>query len=371
MAIPWGTIKSLLIFFGPMLLPKAISYYRRARAAPRAHGLTIRPLPPRITRAVAILLAVATVFLLRTLPPFAPENIFRLTQSRLQIPADVLFNRLAALRPDHTLTPRDLQLRAKFASLESRLLYLQHGPSVLATCPFCSSDDPRSYFYYALPDLLTPHLFNLTLIALVTSTLFTASRTASSWRRVATLTAAALALADCYWVSSYNPHAHNPRALRLNEIDFFFWTARAVRLGGLATLDILLALALYLSGTRRAFARPPSAADRVERTTAALLGAKRRMNAAGVVKNTVVRDEGLRGRSVAYWTHEARLTREMMEEREVVEGVKDALANRIDIGGVERDAEAYAKAVLLPLARGEETPGGKAKQGVVKEEVVG
>jgi hypothetical protein len=91
----------------------------------------------------------------------------------------------------------------------------------------------------------------------------------------------------------------------------------------------------------------------------ALGGTKGKVNAAGVVKNTVLRDEELRGRSTAYWAHEVRLMREMMEEREVVEGVNDALVNRIDIGGIERDAEAYARAVLMPQG------------GEVKEEVVG
>jgi hypothetical protein len=42
----------------------------------------------------------------------------------------------------------------------------------------------------------------------------------------------------------------------------------------------------------------------------------------------------------------------MMEDREVVEGVNDALLNRIDIAGIERDAEAYAKAVLMPSGEG-------------------
>ncbi|KAK4252043.1 hypothetical protein C7999DRAFT_27283 [Corynascus novoguineensis] len=364
MGIPWGTIKSLVIFFGPILLPKAIGYYRRARAAPRIHGLKVRPLPPPITRAVTILLVVSAVFLLRTLPIFSPENIFKVTQSRLQIPADVLFTRLSALRPGNALTSADLALRAKFASLESRLLYLQYGPSVLATCPFCTSDEPRSYLYYALPDLVTPHLFNLATIALATSALLTgpaASRAVTGWRQPATLTAVVLAAADVYWVATYN-HAANARALRLGEIDFFYWTAHAARYLGLAALDALLALALYLSGTQRAFVTPPSAAERVEVAVRALGAAKGMINGAGVVKNTVLRDEELRGRSNAYWAHEVRLTREMMEEREVIEGVQDALLNRIDIRSIEKDAENYAKAVLNPHKGGETT---------VKEEVVG
>ena len=341
------SIKSLLIFFGPLLLPKAISYYRSVRAAPQMHGLKVCPLPPRILHAILLLTAVAALFLLRTLPILSPENIFQATQSRLQIPADVLFTRLSTLRPSNTLTPTDLALRARFASLESRLLYLHHGPATLASCPFCTPDDPRAYLYYALPALLTPHLVNLVTITLATSSLLTrAPRLAGGWRTPATLAAVAIAFLDIYLVSTYN-HTANARALRLGEMEPFFWSARRTRYALLAALDLALAALLYLTATQRAFVAPPSAAERVEGCARALAGTKGKVNAAGVVKNTVLRDEELRGRGNAYWAHEVRLMREMMEEREVVEGVQDALVNRIDIAHVERDAEAYAKAVLM------------------------
>ncbi|KAH6622824.1 hypothetical protein F5144DRAFT_341048 [Chaetomium tenue] len=359
MAIPWGTIKSLVIFFGPLLLPKAIGYYRRVRAAPRIHGLKVRDLPAPMVRSIAILIAVAAVFLLRTLPIFSPENIFKTTQSRLQIPADVLFNRLSALRPSNTLTAADLALRAKFASLESRLLYLQHGPSVVATCPFCTSDDPRSYLYYALPDLLAPHLFNLIIIALATSSLLigrTHSASAARFRAPASLAAVAAAFLDLYWVATYN-HTANARALRLGQLDTFFWTARITRYTLIAVIDYVLSMVLYLSATQRAFVSPPSAVDRVEAATRGVRAALGVANASGVLKNTVLRDEELRGRSMAYWAHEVQLMREMMEEREVVEGVNDALLNRLDMRGIERDAEGWAKAVMSAGAGKEEVVG--------------
>lgn len=282
----------------------------------------------------------------------------------------MLFTRISLRRPSAQLSATDLSLRAKFASLESRLLYLQFGPSVVATCPFCNSDDPRSYLYYALPELLGPHLANLVAIAVATSGALVAATAAAAgdraavarWRAPATLAAVALGLADVYLVASYN-HTSNARALRLGDIDFFFWAARRYRYAGLAALDLLLAAALYLSGTHRAFVTAPGAAERVEVVLRALGAVKGRVNAAGVVKNTVLRDEELRGRENAYWGHEVRLMREMMEEREVIEGVKDALENRIDIRGIERDAEAYARAVLMP--GGDKNGGGSAKEEVV------
>ncbi|KAI1107346.1 hypothetical protein F4804DRAFT_297659 [Jackrogersella minutella] len=344
MAIPWGTIKSLLIFFGPMLLPKAISYYRSIRNGPQAAGISIRPLPPQAFRALAVLAGAALVFLISALPYFGPENVFTRTQSRLQIPTDVLFNRLASLRPDGALSTTDAALRGKFVNLESRLLYLQFGPEVLASCAFCTSEDPRSYFYYALPALLAPHLVNLVIVSLATSDLV-AGPHGPKWRTTAAVATGLGAALDAWLASSYNYQA-NARATRLAELDLFFWNARGARHLCLALLDAAMACLLYLSSTNRAFAAPPAAAVRVEAVTRQLLTTKSRLNAVGIVKNTAIRDEDLRARNQAYWQHEGRLMREVMEERDVVEGVNDALQNRINIQDITRDADAYALNVL-------------------------
>ncbi|KAI0378295.1 hypothetical protein F5Y04DRAFT_262350, partial [Hypomontagnella monticulosa] len=341
MAIPWGTIKSLLIFFGPILLPKAISYYRSVRNSPRPAGVTIQPLPTPALRAISILVTNAIILIVQILPAFSPENVFARTQSRLQIPVDVLFNRLASLRP---LTSDDEALRSRFVNLESRLLYLQFGPEVLARCPFCNAEDTRSYFYYALPALLAPHLTNLVLGSLATSSLV-AGPHGPKWRVTTAVTCFLVAALDVYLASSYNYQA-NARALRLSDIDAFFWTARTIRYLGLAALDVVLATLLFLSSTNRAFVSPETPAARVDAVTRQLAATKSRLAAVGIVKNAAVRDEELRTRAAAYWQHEGRLMREVMEDREVVEGVNDALQNRIDIQDITRDADAYALNVL-------------------------
>ncbi|KND92493.1 hypothetical protein TOPH_02672 [Tolypocladium ophioglossoides CBS 100239] len=347
MAIPWDSIRGLLLFFGPILLPKAVSYYRSVRSASRAGGLAVQPVPGPARTALALLLFLAAACLLKTLPPFAPENLFAATQSRLQIPVDVLFNRVAALRPGNALTRSDEALRAKFVNLESRLLYLQFGPDVLADCPFCSVDEPKSYFYYALPAILWPHLENLIAVAVVTSPSWT-SKYGSQWRALATIAGFILAGLDVYFISSYG-YQTNARALRLPDIDFFYWSTRNYRLVAFAALDGLLGWVLYLSSTNRAFAQPPSPAERIELVNRGLMSVKSKINAVGIINNTALRDEDLRARSHAYWAHEVRLMREVMEEREVIEGVNDALSNRIDIQTISRDAEAYSQSVLQPL----------------------
>ncbi|KAI1117507.1 hypothetical protein F5Y14DRAFT_350811 [Nemania sp. NC0429] len=343
-SISWGTIKSLVIFFGPILLPKAISYYQRLRASSTAANQPIRPLPVSGVRALSILLSNAFVFLLLALPPFAPENLFTLTSSRLQIPTDVLFTRLASLRPHNALTQSDAALRAKFVNLESRLLYLQFGPDVLASCPFCASDEPKTYLYYALPSLLAPHLFNLVVLSLATSAAITGAE-AARWRRSAAVASVVAAGLDVWVTSTYN-YGANSRAARLSDLEMFFWTSRALRYALLGLLDAGVAALLYVSATNRLFVAPPDPASRVEAVTRQLLATKSRLSAVGIVKNTSLRDEDLRARTAAYWTHEGHLMREVMEDREVVEGMNDALANRISIQDITRDAENYALNML-------------------------
>ncbi|TVY53387.1 hypothetical protein LSUE1_G010343, partial [Lachnellula suecica] len=292
-----------------------------------------------------ILFAVAGTFVLRTLPFFSPENIFSLTSSRLQIPVDVLFTRLSAMRLAG-LTPSDNILRTKLNSLDSRLLYFHHGPDVIANCQFCNAEDPKSYLYYSLPSILAPHLFNLCLLALVTSGLFT-GKEGAAWRTTATIAAGAAVVIDLYLVSSYDT-AQNSRATRLEDIDTFFWKMRVYRLLGLATVNGLLGWVLYLSSTNRAFLKPATTQERIEASTRVLDSARSKLGAIGILRNTVQRDTVLREKSSEYWVREGMVMGELMEEREVVEGVNNALGSRIDINTITRDAEVYAQNVVGP-----------------------
>ncbi|CCE27237.1 uncharacterized protein CPUR_00709 [Claviceps purpurea 20.1] len=343
--VSWESFRSILLCLGPFLLPKAISLYRSLRVSSlSAQGLPIQPIPPRARIALGLLFALCSIYLVQTLSFFAPENLFLRTQSRLQIPVDVLFNRVSTLRPDNALTQSDLALRAKFVNLKSRLLYIQFGPSVLADCPFCNVDEPNSYFYYALPSILWTHLANLVVTAIVTSSAVT-GKEGSQWRSYATISGITAAALDAYLVRSYDSQA-NARQLRLTEVDFFYWSMRIYRLLGLCALNGLLGWVLYLSCTNRAFVRLPSPAERITQATSLLSTARSRLSAMGIINNTAMRDEELRGRSEDYWTHETNLMRGAMEQREVVEGVNDALSARINIDAINKEAETYTEGVL-------------------------
>ncbi|KAI1260791.1 CHD5-like protein-domain-containing protein [Xylariaceae sp. FL1019] len=333
-------IKSLLMFFGPILIPKAINTYRTLRATNASQRLPIVPLSPSALRSLAILLSVSAILLL-SIPISSPENLFTLTNSRLQIPTDVLFARLSSLRP---LTQADEVLRSKFINITSRLLYLQYGPDVLSACPFCDSKDPITYFYYALPTLLTPHIFNFIILSLATSPTICSPGTAR-WRWIAVLAQSILAGLDIYTTFSYDPSL-NQRSTTPANIDAFFLTSRIYRSLCLSLLNIALATLIYLSTTNRLFALPPDPALRIEAVVRQLALAKSKLNALGIVKNTALRDEELRQKMLEYWVSEGVLMRELMEEREVVEGVNDALSSRIRMEDMSRDAETFVTNVL-------------------------
>ncbi|KAL2352845.1 hypothetical protein BJ546DRAFT_1097369 [Cryomyces antarcticus] len=336
--VSWQTTTTLLSLFGVPILSKGLALYRSARAS--AQNISIRPAPPHVNRALNILFVSALLFLLSSLPYFTPANIFQQTQSRLAIPTDVLFARLAAARP---LTQTDYALKAKFNSPDARLLYLHYGPDVVANCPFCRSDSPASYLVYALPSLLFPHLAHLAVLGLVTSSLF-AGPEGSRFRTPVTLTGVALAAAEVYLVASHTQPPYTP-ATTAAHIDAFFWKLRLYRSLALTITDLSASLLLWTTATNRLLALPPHPVERMEHSARTLELALAKLKALGSVRNVVFRDAGLRDKMGAYWIAEGAVTREMFEEREVVKGVRAALG-RADMGGLMEQAERYTEGVF-------------------------
>ncbi|KAL8770333.1 MAG: hypothetical protein Q9209_003969 [Squamulea sp. 1 TL-2023] len=346
--ITLSTVKTLLFTVGPFLLPRVLGYYRSLRAT-KAHQkpIPIRPLPSRLYRSLNILFVSTVLALLSTLPTFAPENIFTITSSRIQTPTDVLFTRLSLLRTNNTLTPLDEALRPRIASLDARCLYLQYGPDVLTHCPFCLSDEPWSYFWYALPTILYPHILHLFALGLATSSVI-AKKEGSRWRNSAVLLGVGLAVSECYIIGSRDWKG-NARVVRAEDMQHFFWDMRIWRGMGFAVADVVFAGFLWAGGTNRLFVVPPTVGERMEGALRGLEGARGRMAALGIVRNVVVRDEGLRRRGEAYWKKEGTVMAEVLEEREVVEGIRGALeSGRISVSQVEEEAKRYAEGIVGP-----------------------
>ena len=338
-------ISSLLLTIGPFLIPRLYSYYKTLQVQARTSNVPVRPVPRYVQYAISILLAAAAIAVVATFPQFYPENIFTMTSSRVQTPTDVLFTRLSALRPDKQLTDFDDALRSRLASLDGRCLYFTYGPAAMANCPFCNSDDPGSFLYYSFPAILFPHILNLFVLGLATSTAI-AGKEGGRWRTTATLVASCLAIADLYMVGAYDWKG-NSRVVRAEDLDFFYWRMRTMRGLVLATLDAVLAGLLWASSSNRLFVVPKSPAERLEAITKEMEATRGKLGAVGMIRNVTVRDENLRKKAEDYWKREGEIMGEVMDEKEVVEGLRGALGSgRMNVTTIEAEAKRYAESIF-------------------------
>ncbi|KAF7595432.1 hypothetical protein BBP40_006054 [Aspergillus hancockii] len=365
LGISFGTIKSLLIFFAPILIPRIINFYRSTRVALSSRP-TPRALPPNASRALNVLFFAVLFFFLLSLPfnPHAPSpNIFTLTRSRLNTPTDILFNRLARHRPGSSLTEADILLRSKFTSVGARKAYLRFGPETLTGCQFCSLDNINTYLLYYLPfHTLLPHLVHLVIVGLVTSAPF-AGREAASWRNKFTMAGLALASLDTYIVFTYDPVQSAPAAVRAGIVppSSLYHQLTLMRPLAFAIFDGICAGLIYVTATNRFFFTPPSQADQVDQLVGASLsslsGATAKLHAVNVARNAVVRDKLLKDRDDAYWrtvvadNHGGDPSGNIWEEEEVMRAMSRAMAGHggVDLAKLGVSAAEYVDGVTTGL----------------------
>ncbi|EME84025.1 uncharacterized protein MYCFIDRAFT_214585 [Pseudocercospora fijiensis CIRAD86] len=340
--VSWGTIQSLLLLVGPLLLPKAIAYYRSLKNRPPTQ---IKPLQKKTSYALTVLFTSGLLALISTFPLFAPENIFRLTESRLHTSAGVLLTRLASLRP---LTPQDEELRTIFdqGGLEARLLYARYGPDVVLNCSLGKAGEmeaARNYLIYAIPKLLAPHLFHLFALGVATSG-FLSGREGARWRTIAIIAGLGLAIGETLWIA-YFDDTPNVRSVRVNDVNFIHWKMAVWRGLGIATTDGVLGWIIWLQATGRAFLSPTPAGERILDHAQRLQATLGKIQALGVVRNGTVRDATSRKRFEEYWMKEGEVMKDAMEQPEVLTAQRNALA-RSDAGKVSREAEAFVDGFL-------------------------
>ncbi|KAI9755243.1 MAG: hypothetical protein M1815_005104 [Lichina confinis] len=355
--VSWTTIQTVLFTFGPILLPRLIGYYRSIRsssAAVRAQHVHVRPVPSGVRHALNILFAAAFLALLSSLVSLQPFNVFKATGSRLQIPTDVLFTRLASAT-GQPLTSRDEILRAKFTSLDLRLQYLAFGPDTVVDCVFCNTDEPKSYLYYALPSILAPHLMHIGLLGLLTSSLLFGVE-AGVWRTQATIAGSALAAVELYLRASYDVRS-NASTTRLDDIDFFHWRLLSYRGICIASADAVLGWMLYLSSTNRAFVKPLSLDERLRQTTELVDAAHRKLHALGVTRAAVANDARLRTVVGGYRDVEDHFMASIVDgDAHVRQAIRNVEA-RMDMNVVNLEADRYVEALILGSSPGGEYPG--------------
>ncbi|RJE25533.1 hypothetical protein PHISCL_02145 [Aspergillus sclerotialis] len=367
LGISFATIRSLLVFFAPILIPRAINFYRTIRAT-LAQRPSPRPLPSSTSRSLNVLFVTITIFLVLSFPfnPHAPDaNIFSLTRSRLNTPTDVIFNRLARYRPNNTLTAADMLLRSKLTSIGARKVYLRFGPDTLTSCQFCSLDNVDSYLLYHLPfNTLLPHLFHMLVLGLVTSRPFGGQEVAR-WRNKFAIAGLALAAIDLYTVTTYDPVQSAQAAVRAGQIlpPSLYNQITLIRPLALSIFDGICAGLIYLSATNRFFFTPPSQSEQVDQLVStsmnSLAGTSSKLHALSVTRNAVVRDKVLKDRDDEYWRTVVAMNGENMgvgniwEEEEVVRAMSRAMAGQgdVDLAGLGVNAGEYVNGVTAGLER--------------------
>jgi hypothetical protein len=337
------SVHSLLIIFGPFLLPKVVNLFNTARAS--ARSAPVRPTPPKVQRALNLLFVSAVVFLVLSLPYFSPENIFLKTQSRLQIEPNVLLARLRLMRP---LTDQDEVLREKFGSVQNKLLYLTFGPDTLINCIWCSTGegkDVQNYLLYSLPKVFTPHIAHLAVLGVATSSIVGSE--GSRFRTHATIAGLLLMVVEAWFLGTYDINS-NKRAKTLQSIDFVHWRLRVVRYLSFAAVDAALGFVLWLTSTNRWLAKPTSIAERLEMTTRQVELNMAKMQALSLLTNSINRDPGLRILREAYWRQEGHEMAEAVQDEEVAAHI-NAAVEKMDMPTVNGQIDHAADSVLAAI----------------------
>ena len=139
----------------------------------------------------------------------------------------------------------------------------------------------------------------------------------------------------------------NARIVRPEDLDHFYWRMRTLRGLAIGIADSALAGLLWAASTNRLFVVPPTATERTETAIRTLEQARSKVAAVAIVRNVLVRDEGFRQRGDVYWRKEAQVMGEVMDERDVVEGVRNALSGRVSVAEVEEEARRYAERIVV------------------------
>ncbi|KAH6639511.1 hypothetical protein C7974DRAFT_388672 [Boeremia exigua] len=334
-------VHSLLILFGPFVLPRIVDWFNVARATSRS--VPIRPTPPRVQNALNLLFIAAVACLTLSLSRFAPENIFPTTQSHIRTETSVLFARLRHLRP---LTDIDHALRSKFeVNARNKLYYLAYGPDTLLNCVWCATandNDTNNYFLYSLPKLVLPHIFQLAVLGMATSSLV--GTEGSRFRTHATILGLATLIVEVWFMATYDITV-NRRAKFLQDIDSIYWRARFLRYIVFAVQDIGIAFVLWATSTNRWLAKPVSIAERLEMATRVSEETLNRMRALGLITNSVNRDPALRGVREEYWSTEGQVMSETIQEEAVMEQINIAIS-KLDFNALEGRVGEVADGIL-------------------------
>lgn len=305
------SIKSIVIFFAPIVLPRLLVAYRSFNASVASRPPP-RPIPQGAERALNLLFIAICLYIALSFPfiPYAPEkNIFQLTKSRITTSTDVLFTRLARLRPSETLTVADELLKQSLTSISARKIYLAFGPDTITKCEFCSINTPSTYLFFYLPfQVLLPHLVHVLILLIVTSKALSGSE-CTRWRGKFTLVASLVAFCDIYLATTHdalNGGSALDRAAKNAPVSYgYYYISTLARPFIFGVFDLGCAAIIYLSSTHRFFFKQPSSSEQLDQGVSTALkmlnGVQSKLHATSVTRNAIVRDRSLKQRDDAYW----------------------------------------------------------------------
>lgn len=376
-----NSVKSLLIFFAPIIIPRLIGAYRNFRVSVASRPPT-RPIPDGAGRALNVLFGSIAICLVLSLPfnPHAPEpNIFQLTRSRINTPTNVIFQRLTRLRPDNILTEADTLLQEKLTSFDARKMYLKFGADALLSCQYCSLGESKTYLLYYLPfNVFLPHLLHLLVLGVVTSAPF-GGRESARWRSMFTVLGLVLTTIDILSVAGYDPIQRAVPAVRAGQVppSDYHRSMGLLRAVAFMLCDLVCAIVIYLSSTNRFFFKPPSVVEQLDQAVSAALttitGANSKLHAASVTRNAVVRDKALKSRDDLYWQtmvavenptratgggaqhgrgpEKVTMVNHIWEEDEVAQAMSRAMAGQggVDLAQLGTDANEFVRGVTEGL----------------------
>ena len=220
-----------------------------------------------------------------------------------------------------------------------------YAGETVGNCPFCSSDEPRSFFYYAAPEIFLPHLLNFGVLGVATSHAV-AGREGSRFRTLATVVGVVMVLVEVTAWWRYDWKA-NGRVTRPQDLFLFYGRVRLGRSLGMALVDMGFAGLLWGTATNRFMFVPPGAEERVDVVLRRLENARGKMGAAGIIRNVAARNEGLRVKSEDFFVQDDRGWAEVMTDEEVKKSIAKAKAQgRLDVHKMEREAEKYAENLI-------------------------
>lgn len=278
------SLRGLAIPFAPFLITKGYGLFQKAR-----HDQSKKSTKP-ISRAnlliISIILTVAAINAFVYIPYARPViNVFTATDSRMQTSGDLIGKRLRDMFGDeYENAPQSLTsgglldyelLVSRLASSDGRALYSLYGTEAYASCQWCRTDVPVSFFLYILPTIGLHHVLNFLPILLVTtgeSQTFSLS-TASSrqWFSIVTVVAVLALTVDAYIIYQapnlplFTQKIKNSPTLQQTE--WLYWSSIKIRAWGFAVAESLLALLVYLSAAGRVFEADEVTSVRVSRIT--------------------------------------------------------------------------------------------------------